>query len=119
MNMRDKVVLVTGGGSGIGKAIALRFAQEKVNLVISDLIESGLEETKQQAESIGAETLTVLCDAGNIKDIDYLFELIIKRYGKIDVLVNNVGIAGPCKTIMDISPEEWDQSMNVNLRSQF
>lgn len=119
MNMRDKVVLVTGGGSGIGKAIALRFAQEKVKLVISDLMESGLEETKKQAESMGAETLTVQCDAEKAEDIDHLFELIIKEYGKIDVLVNNVGIAGPSKPIMDISLEEWDQNMSVNLRSQF
>lgn len=117
--INGKVVLVTGSGRGIGQAIALRFAKEKVKLVIADLDAEGLEVTKKAAEMGGSEVLSVICNFSVPKDIESLFDQIFKVYGRIDILVNNVGIAGPTRPVTEISLEEWDESMAVNLRSQF
>lgn len=119
MPLKEKVVLVTGSGGGIGKAIALGFGREGAKVVVSGRSEGNIQDTKNEIIAMGAEAIAVKCDVSNLEEIDSLFSKIIGTYGTIDVLVNNVGIAGPTKPVMDIEVEEWDETITVNLRSAF
>lgn len=119
MSVEGKVVLVTGAASGIGKAIALRFAREKVKLVLADINEESLQKSRQEAIDAGSEAIAVVCNAASVSDIEMMFQKLVEAYGTIDVLVNDVGIAGPTKPVMELTAEEWDESMHINLRSQF
>lgn len=119
----DKVVLVTGGGNGIGRATALRFAQEGAAVVTSDLDESGLEETKAQIEAAGGQVTAVLGDVTSRDDVQIMVETAVSTYGSLHILINNAGITrdGLTARIKDgqplfMSDEKWDAVLNVNLK---
>ena len=119
MSLKNKVVLVTGSAGGIGKVTALRFAQEGAKLAICDINEDTLKETASEIEALGAEVLSVAYDARDLLSTDEVFRKLLERFGTIDVLVNNTGIAGPTKPITDMTVEEWDETIETNLRSVF
>lgn len=109
----DKVVLVTGGGSGIGRSLALRFAAEGYLVVICGRTPDLLEETKCEVQKIGpVESYCV--DVTDSMAVSELVELITQRFGKIDVLVNNAGQA-LAKPVLETSPAEWKSILDVNL----
>jgi NAD(P)-dependent dehydrogenase (short-subunit alcohol dehydrogenase family) len=119
MSIKGKTALVTASASGIGKAIALAFAKKGVNLAICDIDEQKIKETEKELAKFGIDILATCCDVGNIKDIDNLFQKIVKKFVTVDILINNAGIAGPSKPIIEIDPEEWDLTLQINLRSQY
>ena len=127
MNLEGKVALITGGGSGIGRATAIRFAQEGARLVISDVDENGLESTIQELAKIyavpdGAVT-TVIGDVSSRQDVEKMVEAATGQYGRLDILINNAGINRDAlmvrvkegKTSL-MSDEKWDQVLDVNLK---
>ncbi|MGE5453863.1 MAG: SDR family NAD(P)-dependent oxidoreductase [Methylocystaceae bacterium] len=119
MKLLDRVAIVTGGGSGIGRAIAQEFAREGAKVVVSDYVEETGLETVELIKQAGSHAIFVKADVAIEADIDNLVEQTLLNYGSIDILVNNAGISGGLAALTDISTEDWDQVMNVNLRAPF
>ena len=118
MRFINKVCLVTGAGSGIGRATALRFASEGGQVVIIDRDEKGGQETVDIITKNNGIAIFSKCDVGNEDEIKASVDLAIATWNKIDVLVNNAAMM-TFKKIVDLTTEEWDMVMRVNLRSVF
>ncbi len=119
MDLKDQIVLVTGGARGIGKAIAENFAKEGAHLVIADISLSSAEETaKEIAATSGVRTLALALDVSKSGDVTAAFEKIIKEFGRIDVVINNAGITKD-GLILRMKEEDWDAVININLKGVF
>src|SRR5207245_1588960 len=118
MRFTDKVCLVTGAGSGIGRATAQRFASEGGKVVVIDRDDKGGKETVELIEKAGGKALFIRCDVGNEHEIKACVLSIIDKWKKVDVLVNNAAMM-TFKKIVDLTSVEWDKVMTVNLRSVF
>lgn len=114
-----KVVLVTGGTRGIGKSIALKFAKEGYNLAINYVSDkTDLEKLKEEFAKYNVETLFIKTDVSNFDQSKNMIDETIKKYGKIDVLVNNAGITKD-DLIMRMKEEDFDKVININLNGTF
>jgi len=109
---------VTGAAQGIGNAIALRFAQEKARLALLDTDEARLKSTADAVRAQGSPSLAIACDATEEDAVEAAFSQIMEAYGRVDVLVNNVGGARNAK-IWEMTAAEWDFTIRLNLRSAF
>ena len=117
--MEGKVALVTGAGRGIGKAIALRFAQEGANVAFTDLaVNEAVEETVKEIEAMGVKAKAYASNAANFDETHEVVKQIVEDFGRIDVLVNNAGITKD-GLMMRMSEAQWDAVINVNLKSAF
>ncbi len=114
----DKVAVVTGGGTGIGKGIARAFASEGADLAIASRNRDRLEETAVELRALGADVLVVTADVGDERQVAALFEEVVDRFGRLDILVNNSGIfeRGP---IDELTVEAWRRVVDVNLTGPF
>ena len=92
MKLENKIVLITGASRGLGKAIALRLAKEKVKLALIARTEKDLKAVKEEIEKLGSCSEYFLCDVSDGEQVKLVFEKIVKKFGKIDVLINNAGI---------------------------
>ena len=129
--LRDKIVIVTGAAMGIGRHIAHTFAEEGSKLVIADIDEAGMVNVAAELRAKGAEVLTVKTDVRNEAEVHSLAEQAVSRFGQIDVLINNAGIAThfgpsipapwmpPWPHIRDLEKEFWDKVMDTNLGGTF
>ena len=119
MRLANKVALITGAGSGIGRGIARRFADEGALLVLSDIAETGLRETI--ALIGGEEIVAVQGDVAARADAERMVEAAITRWGRLDIIVNNAGISGSREaTLAHLTPdEEWERVMAVNVNGVF
>lgn len=111
---KNKVVLVTGGSSGIGRATALAFARKGAKIVIADWVEN--LETMDMIENLGGEAIFVKCDVSNSVDVKALIEKIIATFGRLDFAYNNAGIEGTSAPTQDCSEENWDKTIGINLK---
>jgi 3-oxoacyl-[acyl-carrier protein] reductase len=120
MGDSERVVVVTGGSRGIGRAVALRFSQHgtKVVIVHYDPDESASKDTLEMISDRGAEAESHRVDASSFKDVDALFKDILTRLGKVDVLINNAGITRDT-LLMRMSEDDWDAVIRINLKSVF
>ena len=117
--LEGKVALVTGAGRGIGKAIALRFAEEGANVAFTDLvINEAVEETVQQLEVLGVKVKAYASNAAMFDETHDVVKQIVEDFGRIDILVNNAGITKD-GLMMRMSEAQWDAVINVNLKSAF
>lgn len=117
--LEGKVALVTGAGRGIGKAIALRFAQEGANVAFTDLaINEAVEQTVQELEALGVKAKAYASNAANFDETHEVVKQVVEDFGRIDVLVNNAGITKD-GLMMRMSEAQWDAVINVNLKSAF
>jgi NAD(P)-dependent dehydrogenase (short-subunit alcohol dehydrogenase family) len=116
-----KVALITGAGRGLGRAMAVRFANCGADIVAAARTVAQLEETAALVRNIGRKCLVVPTDVGNSEECNAMIAAAIKEFGKIDVLVNNAGIGEDSfgKPIDQITDEEWHRGIDVNLSSQF
>jgi 3-oxoacyl-[acyl-carrier protein] reductase len=116
----DRVVVITGGSKGIGREIAIRFAEDKAQIVLVhyDPDESAAKETLDILASKGIEAESHRVDISSYEDAVVLFKDILSRFGRVDVLVNNAGITRD-GLLMRMSEEDWDRVMRVNLKSVF
>ncbi len=110
-----KVALVTGAGSGIGRATALIFAREGAKVVVSDVTVDGGEETVRLVKQAGGEAIFVKADVAQASEVEALVSKAVQTYGRLDCAHNNAGVPGPNKMIVDITEERWDQVIAVNL----
>jgi glucose 1-dehydrogenase len=118
MRFTNKICLVTGAGSGIGRATAKRLASEEGKVVVIDRDEKGGKQTVDSITKNNGTAIFSKCDVGNADEIKASVDLALSRWNKIDVLINNAAMM-TFKKIVDISIEEWEMVMNVNLRSVF
>jgi len=115
MRLKDKVAIITGGGKGIGKAIARTFAREGASVVIAGRTVSALEETCREIADKGGTAIFVRTDISDEKQVINLVAETIARFGKIDVLVNNSGIAGPTARVVDMDLAQWNETLAIDL----
>ena len=118
LNLQDKVVVVTGGGTGIGKAVANAFAKEGCKIAICDISMQNLENAHKEFKDAGYEIFTKLVDVSKYEEVQGFADDVCAHYRKMDVWVNNAGIL-PNAFILDMDPVEWKRVMEVNLDSVF
>jgi NAD(P)-dependent dehydrogenase (short-subunit alcohol dehydrogenase family) len=114
-----KVAFVTGATTGIGRATALAFASEGASVVVADVATEGNEETARLIEQAGGQALPVTCDVTRTGDSASALEAGVERFGRLDIAFNNAGIEQPIKPAHDITDDEWDRLVAVNLRGAF
>ena len=114
-----KVVVITGASRGLGRALALAFAQERVHLVINSRSEDSLGPVAGEAEGAGAEVLAVPADVSVGAEVKRLVDESVRRFGRIDVLVNNAGLLGPRVPIVEYPEDEWRRVLEANLTAPF
>ncbi len=119
MMLKDKVALVTGAGSGIGRAIALAMAREGARVAVSDMHPAGALETVAQIMANGGEAFFEAADVGNAEHGRALVSRTVSRYGRLDVACNNAGVAGPLGPTADYPLDAWAQVINTNLSGVF
>jgi NAD(P)-dependent dehydrogenase (short-subunit alcohol dehydrogenase family) len=110
-----KVALVTGAGSGIGRATALTFAREGAKVVVADMMVEGGEETVSLIKKAGGDALFVKTDVSQASEVEALVNKAVQTYGRLDCAHNNAGVAGPNKMTVDITEEKWDHVIAINL----
>lgn len=118
--LKNKVAIITGGDSGIGRAVAISYVKEGASVVIAYLNEDiDAQETKNYIESLGGYCLLLKGDIKDKKFCDYIVSKTINTFGKIDILVNNAGVQYQQKSLLDISDEQFDYTMKTNMYSIF
>ena len=130
-HLDGKVALITGAGGqhGLGRAIALRLAQEGANVVINDVVErrinsptwAGLPDLAQEIAALGRQSLSVVADVANAEQVEAMVAQALQTFGQIDILVNNAGaLAGRDRVpVVDLEEAEWDRIQNVNAKGPF
>jgi NAD(P)-dependent dehydrogenase (short-subunit alcohol dehydrogenase family) len=118
MRLENKVALITGAGSGIGRAIALLFAQEGARVLAADLDERAAAETARMIEEQGRVAASRRADVSRSEDVRAMVDACVQQLGRIDILCNNAGI-GSTQTVVDTPEELWDQVFAVNVRGPF
>ncbi len=109
MRLSGKIALITGGGRGIGRAIAFAFAREGASVVVADVASDGNQETARLIEREGGHALAVTCDVTRSDDIVAALDAAIGRFGRLDIAFNNAGIEQPIKPTHKITEQEWDR----------
>jgi NAD(P)-dependent dehydrogenase (short-subunit alcohol dehydrogenase family) len=118
--LKDKVAIITGGDSGIGKAVAIHFAREGADVVIVYRKEKeDAEETKALVEEKGRKALLIQTDIGTSANCEKIVTETIAEFGKIDILVNNAAIQVPQDDLSKITDEQWEETFRVNIHAQF
>lgn len=119
MKMKDKTVLITGGGKGIGYGISTAFAKEGANLVITGRTEATLKSAKEELEKLGVQVLAIPADGGEEDAVQRVIDETIKRFGKLDVLINNAQASASGVMLKDHTKEDFDLAMNTGLYGTF
>jgi NAD(P)-dependent dehydrogenase (short-subunit alcohol dehydrogenase family) len=112
----NKVVIVTGASSGIGRATALAFGQEGAKVIVSDVNEDEGQKTVDMIKNINGEASFIRCDVSKENEVKELVEKTIEKYGSLDCAYNNAGIEGSACSTVECSTENWDRTININLK---
>lgn len=113
--LKDKVVLVTGGSSGIGRATALACAREGAKVAVADIVIAGGEETAQLVKDAGGEAIFIKADMTKAADLEAMVDTIVETYGRLDCAHNNAGIEGALGKTSNYDEAEWDKVIAINL----
>ncbi|CAN5386764.1 SDR family oxidoreductase [soil metagenome] len=119
MSFNGAGVVVTGAGSGLGRAVSLRLAADGARVVVSDISEEGGLETVAQIEVAGGEASFVTTDVSDAESVEHLIATSVERLGGLDLAVNNAGIGHTPGDLHELSIDEWDKVMGVDLRGTF
>lgn len=117
--LQDKIAIITGASSGIGRATALRFAREGAALVVNARGEEALSRLADDVAATGAKVVAVAGDISDAETHRRLVDAALENFGGLDIAVNNAGTAGPYKPLADVSLEEWQETLAVNLTGAF
>lgn len=115
----DKIALITGAASGIGRATARAFADEGARVIVLDVSTEAGHETVQLVEEDGGEAAFIKADVSQAEEVQAAIQTIIETYGRLDIGINNAGIAGPWTRVADLSFDDWDQVLAINLNGVF
>ncbi|HEX7627819.1 MAG TPA: 3-oxoacyl-ACP reductase FabG [Candidatus Methanoperedens sp.] len=118
MRVKDKVVIITGGGSGIGKETGILFAREGAKVVVADVNEKAGAETVDTIKKAGGEAFFAMLDVSNREQTKQVVKDTIAKYGRLDVLINNAGIIQDA-LVVKMTEEQWDKVININLKGPF
>jgi L-rhamnose 1-dehydrogenase len=118
MRLKDKVAIVTGAARGIGRAIALRLAQEGADVTVVDVLDEPGRRTAQAVEASGRRALYIHTDVTQPSEVEQMVETVLDAFGTVDILVNDAGIC-PFKPFLEISPELWGEVLDTNLKGYF
>ncbi|NDL59901.1 SDR family NAD(P)-dependent oxidoreductase [Phytoactinopolyspora mesophila] len=118
MKYRDKIVLVTGGGSGVGRATALAFARAGAEVVVSGRNPETLGHTVKQVETHGGRAVAITADVTRSTDVGQLVDDVIQRFGQLDIAVNNAGVLA-VGTVTELPEQEWHRVLDVNTTGVF
>ena len=119
LKLKGKVVLITGGATGIGKASALAFLKESCKVAICGRTKAKLDHTVQEFQEKDYEVIGGTADAGNAAAMHAFADMVVQKYGSIDVWINNAGIYPQRKALLDTTEDEWDETFRINLKSVF
>src|SRR5436853_1398226 len=114
-----KVAFLTGAGGGIGRATVLTFAREGASVVVADVSEQANQQTARMIEELGGRALAVRCDVTRTEDVRGALEKTIATFGRLDVAFNNAGIEYTIKPTAEVTEEEWDRIIDIDLRGVF
>ncbi|MFE6079174.1 SDR family oxidoreductase [Paenibacillus sp. NPDC057886] len=117
MRLQDKVAVVTGAGSGMGKAIATLYAQEGAKVVVSDINEASAQAVAEDIKAKGGEATFVVANVAKEEDIQNLIDTTVNTYGTVDILVNNAGIMDSMEPAGDIVDDKWERIFAINTTS--
>lgn len=117
--LKDKVAIVTGAGSGFGRAMSELYAKEGAKVVVSDVAEDNGRATVDAIEKAGGKAVFIKSDVSKPEDCENLVKQAVKEYGKLDIAFNNAGIGGEANPIGEYSPESWDKVIKINLSGVF
>jgi NAD(P)-dependent dehydrogenase (short-subunit alcohol dehydrogenase family) len=113
--LKDKVAIITGGGYGIGREIALAFAREGARITIAARSRPPLEQTLADLKALKCDALAVPTDVAKMANCEQMVSRTLESFGRVDILVNNAGISGPTKTTADMEVAEWQEVIDTNL----
>jgi NAD(P)-dependent dehydrogenase (short-subunit alcohol dehydrogenase family) len=119
MLLAEKVAVITGGGRGIGRAIAIKFAGEGAAVAVAARTVSEIEAVAQEVRAAGGRAAAIATEVSSEHDCERLVNETISQLGRVDILVNNAGEYGPVKPVEEISPAEWDRVIAVHLRGAY
>ena len=119
MKLDGRVAIVTGGGHGLGRAIALRFASEGAAVTVMGTGREKLDATAREVIAAGGRSLAVVADVASERDVTRTVQATHREFGRLDILVNNAGIAGPTAAVADARCEDWERTLAVNLTGAF
>ena len=121
LNLTGKTIVITGGGTGLGKEMSLSMADAGADIIIAARRIEPIEEVAKQIREIGSKSIAISTDATNTDEVKSLFDYVLSEYGKIDVLFNNAGIVreDAPKPIWEITDESWKLGIDVNLSTAF
>lgn len=118
-DLLKKVILVTGSGSGIGRACAILLAQSGAKVVVSDVVEAGGEETVAMIREAGGEATFIKTDISQPDQVQSLINQVQEQYGRLDCAVNNAGVDGRIAPLVEQEPADFDYIIRINLRGTF
>src|ERR1700716_4277194 len=119
MTLKEQVALITGAGRGIGRAIARRFAAEGTAVFLTARTAAEIESVTREIRQANGRAEYLAADVGRPEDCQRIVSAARSVFGRVDILVNNAGILGPVKPAPEISPEEWNEVLAVNLSGPF
>ncbi|GJE56919.1 SDR family NAD(P)-dependent oxidoreductase [Methylobacterium thuringiense] len=114
-----KVAFITGAASGIGRAAALAFAREGAQVAITDRTEAALDQLRAEIEAASGEVLAIRCDVSVPEDVEAAVAKTTERFGRIDCAFNNAGVENKAAPVHEITLDEWDRILDINLRGTF
>lgn len=119
MRLKNKVAVVTGGAQGIGQAVALGMGREGANVVVGDLQAEKAQSVVNQIQTLGAEASAVEVDVADETSVKRMAQCAFDRFGRVDILVNVAGIYFPKASVVELTEEDWDRTIDINVGSNF
>jgi len=119
MKLENKIAIVTGGGGGIGRAIAIRYSREGAKVLLAGPTEEKIKAVEAEIRNDGGRALAVLTDVADEASVKRMVDAALDEFSQIDILVNNAGIAGPTALVPDVTREDWDRTFAINLTGAF
>jgi len=117
-NLNDKIALITGAQPSMGKAYALALASHGATVILTDKEEGGCDQVAEEIKAMGGDVHCYPMDLTKKSQIDEVFDKAVKRFGRLDILINSAAIFRP-KAALELTEEEWDETININLKAQF